>query len=253
MSEDVKGLMGAQEEMMRRLKAIGADLWGGSKAGTKDEHGKEDLMSNADIMTSNIEEAWQQEMKKNNMPRRATPASSEKDRETVSRPKIGIENLWMTTDETIDWTEALLHETPNDGLTGQKKWSFFHRMAKRVLEGDIDAYAEVLTTVNPLGDLSEYVSGMILRTPGPDRVECVFECQRDHLEQYGKKYLGALSLRAARDLLAVLPVTEVGVTGNLDGTEKIRVTFRRDQLLKKKMAFLDPVQLAEDCGGVIRI
>ena len=96
-----------------------------------------------------------------------------------------LENLWITADETVDWTEALLSETSRDGLTGPKLWSFYHRMAPKVLAGDTGAYAEVLTTINPLGDLTEYVAGMILRTPGPDRLECVFDCQRDDLEQHG--------------------------------------------------------------------
>ena len=49
----------------------------------------------------------------------------------------------------------------------------------------------------------------------------------------------------------MLPVSEVGVTGNLEGTEKIRITFRRDQLLKRKMAFVNPEELALECGGSI--
>ena len=153
----------------------------------------------------------------------------------------------------MDWTEALLRESSPDGLTGPKLWSFYHRMAEKVLAGNTEAYAEVLTTLNPLGDLTDHVSGMILRTPGPDRLECVFECRKEELEQYGRDYLGALSLRIARDLLAVLPVEEVRINGNLGEKEKIRVSFRREQLLKQKIAFVRPAEFAEACGGQITL
>ncbi len=247
MSEDVKGLIGTQEEMMRRLKAIGADLWRGAAGDEK----KPAQTEEPEAMISDIEEAWRQEMGKGAAAAQPKKAESTPAAQPVRapRPKASIENLWMTADETVDWTEALLRGTPRDGLTEQKLWSFYHRMARRVLEGDIDAYAEVLTTVNPLGDLTRFVSGMVLRTPSPDRLECVFECQPEDLEKYGRDYLGALSLRIVRDLLAILPVTEVAVSGNLNGSEKVSTVLRRDQMLKQKMAFLKPADFIEACGG----
>lgn len=250
MSDNNINPVNSQEELLRRLKSIGADLWG-SVAGNSG--------NDSAGMSADIEEAWRQEMGRNASPARikamgTTGQSGHSDApETVQTSgKLTLDNLWMTADETVDWTDALLWDTPRDGLTCQKLWNFYHRMADKVLAGDTSAYAEVLTTLNPLGDLTEYVTGMILRTPGSDRVECVFECQREDLEQHGRNYLGALSLRIARDLLAVLPVTEVEVIGNLMGEEKIHVTFRREQLLKKKMAFLQPADFVEGCGGIIR-
>ena len=240
-----------QEELLRRLKSIGADLWGAAPAAGE---------NSGEPLESDIEKAWRQELagksgtaERLQAAKRKETAAPAREDAVPRRPKVTLENLWITADESVDWTEALLRDTPQDGLTGQKRWSFYHRMAPRVLNGDVDAYGEVLTTVNPLGDLAEYVAGMILRTPGPDRLECVFECQRDDLAKSGRDYLGALSLRIARDLLAVLPVSEVGITGNLDGSEKIRVDFRREQLLKKKMAFLSPSDFAEECGGRITL
>ena len=229
MSEERTNLS-AQEELMRRLKAIGADLWGGMPAVGAEE-----------ARPDGTEE----------VPQPGPEAREEKKTEEPLAEPLGLDRLWMTADETVDWTDALLWDAPRDGLTGQKKWSFYHRMARRVLAGETEAYAEVLTTMNPLGDLTKYVSGMIIRTPGADRLECVFECQREMLEEKGTDYLAALSLRIARDLLAILPVSEVEVTGNLDGAKKIRAPFRREQLLKRKMAFLNPADLVVECGGSI--
>ena len=239
MSEANNNPLNAQEELMRRLKSIGIDLWGS---------GPEPAQKKA------AEEAVENDFAavgRENQPGEGEGKLPAGEKTPVAAPgkQLTLENLWITADETVDWTEALLRETPRDGLTGQKAWSFYHRMAPDVLAGRTEAYAEVLTTMNPLGDLTPYVSGMILRTPGPDRLECVFECQRQDLEERGRDYLGALSLRIARDLLAILPVEEVGITGNLDGKEKVRVTFRRGQLLKQKMAFLRPADFLEACGG----
>lgn len=257
MSEETRMTPSAQEELLRRLKAIGVDLWGGMpETVPAEESAKEE-----ETLESDIEKAWRKELPESSkaaariLEREKAPLKTEKPAQSggasAKPPKATLENLWVTADETVDWTKALLSETSRDGLTGPKLWSFYHRMAPKVLAGDTGAYAEVLTTINPLGDLTEYVAGMILRTPGPDRLECVFECQKDDLEKYGRDYLGALSLRIARDLLAILPVTEVQVTGNLEGQEKLKVLFRRDQLLKRKMAFLVPADFVEACGGSI--
>ena len=227
MSETNNGALNAQEELKRRLKAIGADLWGDAERAVERDFAAEAAPGNE---------------------RREAGAGAQAGKAAEGR-KLTLKNLWMTADETVDWTEALLYASPRDGLTPQKKWNFFHRIAPRVLAGEKEAYAEVLTTLNPLGDVAEYAAGMVLRTPGPDRVECAFECQKDDLEKLGRNYLGALSLRIARDLLAVLPVSEVLITGTLEGEEKLRVTFRREQLMKQKMAYIVPADFVEACGG----
>ncbi|MBQ9251216.1 MAG: hypothetical protein IJ188_01095 [Clostridia bacterium] len=245
MSEENKSptnINNAQEEWLRRLKAIGVDLWGNGPSQQAREEAEQAVEKDFAAEAATAQPT--------------VPAATGKKPEapqpvTAKRPKLTIENLWITADETVDWTEALLRETARDGLTSPKLWSFYHRMAPKVLAGDTGAYAEVLTTINPLGDLTEYVSGMVLRTPGPDQLECIFECQPDDLEKYGRDYLGALSLRTARDLLAILPVSEVKITGNLEKEQKVKVTFHRHQLLKKKMAFLNPADFLEACGGEI--
>ena len=238
MSEEKNGQGRSQEELMRRLKAIGADLWGNLASPGAGTAGQEE----ANYGPSDLPEK-----------ERKSEGNSTGKAENGAGKKTNLENLWVTADETVDWTEALLWESPRDGLTGQKLWSFYHRMAPRVLEGDTEAYAEVLTTINPLGDLTDYVSGMILRTPGADRLECAFECQPEELEKHGQRYLGALSLRIARDLLAVLPVNEVKISGNLNGKEKVNVVFRREQVRKRKMAFLIPEDFLQECDGTMNL
>ena len=135
-----------------------------------------------------------------------------KEKEEQKAEREPLNRLWRTADETIDWTDALAMDRPTDGLTPQREWDFYHRMAGRVLEGEINAYIEVLQTINPLGDLRDYVNGMVIRTPGSDRLECSFECRPEEMREDPGLYLGSLAVRIARDLLAN-PSGQRGVCG----------------------------------------
>ena len=241
MSEKID-LSAAQKKLAETLKGIGADLWGKT---TPEEWAEEAFGESA-------AESMGEHILENSGTAAGTgkPKRGEAGSGTVeTERRTGIENLWITADESIDWTEALIHSQPRDGLTGPKLWDFYHRMAKKVLAGDLKAYVEVLTTLNPLGDLTDYVNGMLLRAPAAERLECEFECRPEEMEKNARGYLGALSVRIARDLLAVLPVEEVHVLGKMNGKDQVNVTFRRCQMLKRKMAFLIPADFVEECGG----
>lgn len=207
-----------QNEFMKRMKAIASDLWGGVAP----------LPETTPAPAAKIE-----------------PAAKVQD-----RPGIDIRNLWKTADETIDWTDALAHSTPTDGLTGPKMWSFYHKHAEKVLAGNLDAYTEVLQKANPLGELTDFAEGINMRAPSPDKLESCFICKKELLEQNRKLYLAAMGLRIARDLLACLPVDEVSVTGMLDDQEIFKATYSRMQLLHRNFSFTDPVALSKECGAV---
>ena len=218
MSEDINRPADAND-LLKKMRAITADLWRESPDVTAEPK-----------------------------PKAEKPA-----RVVVRRPEIGIDNLWMTADETIDWTDALAHEFPADGLTSARLWSFYHKQAEAVLSGDTKAYAEVLKKANPLGELTTFAEGISMRAPDADRVEAQFNCRREHLEADGKKYLSAMGVRIARDLLACLPVSEVGVKALLDGRSAMEVTYRREDMMHRNFSFLDPVKLTEDCGAQFSI
>ena len=210
-----------QIEFMKRMKAIASDLWGG--------------------ITPAQEEAPAPEKTKEE------PAPRDS-----GKPKTGFQALWKTADETIDWTDALAHNTPTDGLTGPRLWAFYHKHAQKVLEGDLNAYTEVLQKSNPLGELTEYAGGISMHAYSPDRLESTFVCKPELLEQNKKLYLSAMGLRIARDLLACLPVEEVAVTGEHEGETAFTVTYTRQQLLHRNFVFTDPVALAKECGAEFR-
>ena len=170
------------------------------------------------------------------------PKADKPARVVVKQPEIGIDNLWMTADETIDWTDALGHEFPPDRLTAIRLWRFYHQQAEAILNGDTKAYAEVLRKANPLGELTAFAEGISMRAPDADRLE-------EYLDADGKKYLSAMGVRIARDLLACLPVSEVEVKALQEGKTVMKVSYRREQFLHRNFSFLDPVKFTEECGA----
>ena len=214
MSEDINRLA-ETNELLKKMRAITSDLWGESP----------------DVAAE------------------PKPQPEKPARVVVKRPEIGIDNLWMTADETIDWTDALAHEYPADGLTNIRLWSFYHKQAEAVLSGDTKAYAEVLKKANPLGELTVFAEGISMRAPDPDRVEAQFNVREEYMEKNERKYLSAMGVRIARDLLACLPVSEVGVKAVRNGKPVMEATYRRKKLMHRNFSFLDPVQLTEECGA----
>ena len=218
MTEDNTPMTPAEAgDLLRRMKAIASDLW---------REPPEDVK-----------------------PEPKAPAAKPA-KVVVKVPDIDIDNLWMTADETIEWTEALAHEWPADGLTNQRMWEFYHRNAEAVLNGDLKVYAEVLRKANPLGELMSFAEGINMRAPDPDRLEACFTCSSRYMEKDRKKYLSAMGVRIARDLFACLPVSEVRVTARWQDRNAMEVTYRREQLLHRNFSFLDPEKLTEECGGL---
>ena len=164
-----------------------------------------------------------------------------------------FETLWKVADETVDWTEALAHAEPTDGLTAPEQWAMYHRHAPAVLRGEVEAYIEVLRAVNPLGDLAHYASGFDVTAESADCLIVRFAALPAYLPEDMEKcrrYLAGVSLRAARDLFALLPVMQVKAEAALDGKTLLTVSFEKQEMMKVRFAFIDPVAFVEKCGGV---
>ncbi len=215
MSEENNNRIAEQNEILKKLRAIGGDFWGSAPAAAEGAAGK-----------------------------KPAPAKA-----AVPKPQPEIDKIWMTADETVDWTEALAYDMPRDGLTSPALWKFYHENAKAVLEGDIQAYARVLRHTNPLGELTPYADGITMRAPTADRLESSFTCREKLLTEKGKSYLAAMGVRIARDLLACLPAEEAGVTAYQNGEVVMDVTYPREKLERRNFRFLDPVAFTEECGA----
>ena len=205
-----------ENEFMKKMKAIASDFWGEKPAESKEEPEK---------------------------PKAAPKAPKPR------KQQNGLDTLWKVADETVDWTDALSHATPSDGLTSQLIWSFYHERAARVLSGDLDAYTAGLIKSNPLGELTDYADSIQIKAVSPSRLESSFVCRPAHLKADPKRYLSAMGLRIARDLLACLPVDEVAVTAKDETGVVMEAVYPRKQMLHRNFNFVDPVELTEECGG----
>lgn len=187
----------------------------------------------------------------------AAPEAKEKQPAAPAQPVYQstfppFEQLWKTADDTVDWTDALAHDKPTDSLTSENLWAFFHRHAEKVLQGDTAAYVEVLTAANPLGDLAPYAKAFDVETISADQLAVRFQANPTYLgkeESEVRRYLCAVSLRAARDLMALLPVRVVTVDAQHEGTTLLQVAFDRGELQKVRFSFIDPVAFVTACGA----
>lgn len=162
-----------------------------------------------------------------------------------------FEEYWRRADERIEWTEVLMSDEPRDGLTDSETWHFLHERAARVLEGDLTAYAEVLQRADPLADLKHYAEHVTVSAPDSDRAVVQFDALAEQQGQVeDRRLLAGLSLRCARDVMALLPVDAVEVSGKLPDGAALTVTYPRDTMRKARFGFIDPVVFSEECGAV---
>lgn len=180
------------------------------------------------------------------------PVPEKKKAAAAGKPKTpSLADIWKTADETVDWTEALGHEYPADGLTSDRLWQFYRAHAEKVLLGDLQTYVDVLTVGNPLGDLTPFAADLKIRTPDADTLEASFECCPEYLKNEPEQYPCGLSLRIARDLLAILPVETVRVEGLKNGKTVVKATYDREKLRKINFRFLDPVAFTRENGEIL--
>ena len=155
--------------------------------------------------------------------------------------------IWKTADETVDWTEALGSASSPDGLTDQATWDVYRQYAPRVLAGDVGAYTELIALRQPLKDLAEWTEHTEVLAESADLLTVQFRPLAGKEED--QAYLAGISLRMARDLFALLPVTQVRVEAAREEKTLLAVSFEKGELMKVRFAFIDPVEFVLRCGG----
>ena len=176
-----------------------------------------------------------------------TPAA-----QPVYTPKPALppfSELWKTADEAIDWTGALASPTPTDPLIPADMWARYHDLAADVLRGDTAAYLDALEIAAPMADLTPFVASLDVEAVSADALRGIFTPRADLLADEPQRYLSGMALRIARDLFAVLPVTQVEVAAMQGDAALLTVSFERAELNKVRFAFVDPVDFVAACGG----
>ncbi|MFF2754011.1 DUF4236 domain-containing protein [Psychrobacillus sp. NPDC058041] len=153
-------------------------------------------------------------------------------------------------------------------------WKSLHLLSERVINGDVDAYFEVVNEMNPFDDLLEFGSDFEFSANNSNIIEVEFKVKSDSvvpnyslsLTQTGKlsqknmtkttyydivqDYVCSCSIRVARDLMALLPAEQVIIhavdevlntsTGYKEEITILSVSYDRKGLDALNFELIDP-------------
>lgn len=149
---------------------------------------------------------------------------------------IDIKNLYLYSDAPVDWTELIGGATADELLMDPVSHRYCAQKASRILSGDVDAYLEAIDKMRPVDDLALYSGDFEFGTDNPTYIEVEFVTNPERVLRNGikdellKEFISAITIRVARDLFALLPVTKVLVHVEVENTTILSVLFERNKL-----------------------
>lgn len=144
-----------------------------------------------------------------------------------------IKNIYIKSDEPVDWTELLVSASADDVFMEQDKWNFLKNISRKVLSGNIDAYLETIEKMRPVDDLLEYGSSFEFGTDNPNCMEVEFQINSQNTlsdRELFDEYMGACTIRVARDLFALLPVKYVIVYVKNGENSVLKAKFDKNKM-----------------------
>ena len=176
--------------------------------------------------------------------------------ETAFRPaqltEDALRGIHKAFDDTVDWVEVSESETPPDESYNAEMWAYYHDMSPAVLDGDIDAYLQVIDDVRPLDDLLDFGGQFQFGTDRPSLMEVEYVVNDETLETQRREknviqyydllqdFICSASIRIARDMFALLPVADVVVHAVLGEDTVLSVRYDRDTMDRIKFGYVDP-------------
>lgn len=169
-----------------------------------------------------------------------------------------LTSIHFSSDEKVDWTEILIQDAPDETCDDVKFWEYCHSKAYDVLNGNIDTYLQIIQDVGPLDDLLDYGFGFECGTDDPNIMFVEFETKQEEImpskssmeiTEYNvllQDYICSCSIRVARDIFALLPVSHVIVHAVSDGDTVLSVDFERRIFTKMKFQGSDASDLVEE-------
>lgn len=161
-------------------------------------------------------------------------------------------------DEAVDWLDFARSETPPEGEGYDPDlWAYYHGKASAILDGDIDAYLEVIYELRPLDDLLDYGGQFQFGTDRASLMEVEFTVNEETMDTQRREknviqfydllqdYVCSTCIRIARDIFALLPVADVVVHAVLAGDTVISIRFDRETMDKIKFGYVDPSDVTE--------
>lgn len=180
--------------------------------------------------------------------------------QTTRSAPTSAENFYSihkSVDDTIDWNEILASPTPPDSSYNAEMWSYYHSVAPAIMNGDIDAYLNLIYEVNPLDDLLAYGSGFTFGTDDAAKMEVEFSVNESALfslkasvnrAEYNEilqDFVCSTAIRVARDIFALLPVENAIVHAELRSETILSAAFDRGTMSRIRFGLIDPSDTME--------
>ncbi len=163
-----------------------------------------------------------------------------------------LRNIHKAFDDTVDWLEVSQSETPPDESYNPDMWAYYHEKAAAVLDGDIDTYLQVIAEVGPLNDLLDYGGQFQFGTDRASLMEVEYVVNEETLETQRREknviqfydlvqdFICSTAIRIARDMFALLPVSDVVVHAVMGEETVLSARFDRETMNKIKFGYVDP-------------
>lgn len=163
-----------------------------------------------------------------------------------------IKNLYYYADIPVEWTE-LISGTPSDELLmNPETYAYCVKKASGVLSGDIDTYLEVIEKMRPVDDLALYSGDFEYGTDAPNYIEVEFTAYPERVLLQGteddllKEFISAITIRTARDLYALLPVSKILVHVEVKNNTILSVLFERNKLCQINFKGMDAIDIIDE-------
>lgn len=168
-----------------------------------------------------------------------------------------LKTIHRSADEAIDWNEIASSPKPTDEMYDPELWDYCHKASAGILKGDIDTYLQVIQDLNPYDDLLDLGSGFEFGTDSPMAMTIEFTARTDEVmpdpagmdkKEYFdllQDYICSVTIRAARDTFALLPVNYVTVNAVDGGKTILSVSFDRPNFQKLRFGMSDPSDIIE--------
>ena len=168
-----------------------------------------------------------------------------------------LKSIHFNADSVVDWTETLIQDSPPESCEDESFWSYCHEKAYDVLNGNIDSYLQIIQDVGPLEDLLDYGFGFECGTDDPNGMVVEFHTKENEImpakssmakEEYNdllQDYICSCSIRIARDIFSLLPVSYVIVHAVSNDLTILSVKFERRTFTKIKFVGADASDIVE--------
>lgn len=170
--------------------------------------------------------------------------------------------------------EAAVQAARDEDREDYEDWKNLKLLSGKILEGDLDAYLQVIGEMNPLDDLLEFGADFEFGVEDSRSIEVEYKVKsRELIPDYSlsltstgklsrknltktayyeliQDYVCSCAIRIARDMFALLPVDVVVVhavdevnsteTGNMEEITILSVLFKREVLNSLNFQYIDP-------------